>query len=166
MAAWHGLVSTKYIYARSLQLFASKPFANQICYFLNTLLIGVLQEACAYTILAINELRGQEPNREAKQSWPKWSSTSCSWLSSPSCCYGAWVADAAAMASTVSLHRRPGCPSSGTSTYWAPTKDENGTEISRTEPHRFFIFNPIEFAFSCPTLPFSLSHFRCFVFQM
>ena len=45
-------------------------------------------------------------------------------------------------------------------------KDENGTEISRTEPHRFFIFNPIESAFSCPTLPFSLSHFRCFVFQM
>ena len=43
-------------------------------------------------------------------------------------------------------------------------KDENETEISRTEP--VSIFDPIEFVFSCPTLPLSLSYFRCFVFQM
>ena len=43
-------------------------------------------------------------------------------------------------------------------------KDENRTEISRTEP--FSILDPIQFVFSCSTLPFSFSYFRCFVFKM
>jgi len=45
-------------------------------------------------------------------------------------------------------------------------KDKNGTEISRTEPYRFIYLIQSNPYFFCSTLPFSLSHLRCFVFQM